>query len=62
MTRSPAARKAANKAKLKRYRDKRKRNGLMRVETWVRPEHAEAVRKFAKETGYCTTAVATGTP
>ena len=41
------------KAKLKRYRDKRKRLGLMRVETWVRPEHAEAVRRFARETGYC---------
>ena len=57
MKRLPAAKQAANKAKLKRYRAKKKGNGLMRVETWVRPEHAEAVRRFARETQHCSVGV-----
>lgn len=35
--------------RLKRSREKKIREGLIRIEIWVKPENADRVRRFAKK-------------
>jgi len=34
-------------ARKRRERERKRREGLVRVEVWVRPEHAQRVREYA---------------
>ena len=38
-----------NRERVKRFRDKKKKSGLVKVEIWVKPEFREQLLAFAKE-------------
>ena len=38
-----------NRERVKRFRDKKKKSGLVKVEIWVKPEFREQLSTYAKE-------------
>lgn len=38
-----------NRERVKRFRDKQKKSGLVKVEIWVKPEFREQLSTYAKE-------------